>query len=133
LSSSTHLKTADACYRFIVDNLDIPTFRLHCYGSHTVTDVTSHNGKVETKQRTIVDFDFMIDLSLSLRAGSAELYALEDVLTYRGMMDKTASPGGEGKGSVRDWVRDFAESPKTMKKFRFRKVGEFDTNQEIAD
>ena len=112
----------DALYRFILDHMNLPKVRLHCYGSHVETKVTAHKGKVETTETTIVDFNFMIDLSLSMNQASGELYTLENnTLAFRGSMDKEVGNVG-GPQTVRDWTRSYAESPKTGKKFKFEKV-----------
>ena len=111
-----------ALYRFLLDNLDAPTFRLHCYGSHTVTDIVANGKEVKTKERTIVDFDFVIDLALSMQRGPGSLYVLDDsTWAYRGKMDKEMGKP-QLPQTVQGWARDYAASPKTGKEFRFRKA-----------
>jgi hypothetical protein len=70
----------------------------------------------------IVDFDFVIDLALSMNRGSGKLYTVDnDTLAYRGkMMEELGEI--EGPKTVREWARDYAESTKTGKEFRFQKV-----------
>jgi len=122
LLALTDNSTGAALYRFILDNLNAPTFRLHCYGSHTVTDIVTSGKEVKTRERTIVDFDFVIDLSLSMQRGPGELYVLDDdTLAYRGTMNKSRGRPDMPR-TVYDWARSYGESPKTGKEFRFRKV-----------
>jgi hypothetical protein len=105
-----------------MDNLDHPTFQLHCYGSHTVTDIVANGKEVKTKQRTIVDFDFVIDLALSMQRGPGTMYVLDDsTWQYRGAMTKEMGKP-QMPQSVHAWARDYAASLKTGKEFRFRKV-----------
>lgn len=112
----------DALYRYILDNSGPPTFRLHCYGSHTETDIRASGNKVETVKRTIVDFDFVIDLALSIRLGPGDLYVLDDnTPAYRGRMELEAG-GGSMPRTVHEWARHYAASPKQGKEFRFRKA-----------
>jgi hypothetical protein len=112
----------DALYRFILDHIDLPKVRLHCYGSHVESKITARAGKAETNETTIIDFNFMIDLSLSMNRASGELYTFgNNTLAFRGKMDEEVGEAG-GPQSVRDWARNYAESPKTGKKFKFYKV-----------
>ena len=112
----------DALYRFIIDHMNLPKVRLHCYGSHVESKVTAHKGKAETIETTIVDFNFIIDLSLSMNEASGELYTVgNNTLAFRGNMDKEVSEAG-GPQTVRDWTHSYAESAKTGKKFKFQKV-----------
>ena len=112
----------DALYRFILDHMDRPKVRLHCFGSHVESRITARAGKVKTKKTTIIDFNFVIDLSLSMNRTSGELYTFgNNTLAFRGKMDKEVGEAG-GPQSVRDWTRSYAESPKTGKKFKFYKV-----------
>jgi hypothetical protein len=114
--------SGDALYRFILDHVDQPKVRLHCYGNHVESKITAHRGKAETKETTIIDFNFMIDLSLSMNEASGELYTFgNNTLAFRGNMDKEVGKAG-GPQTVRDWTRSYAESPKTGKKFKFQKV-----------
>jgi hypothetical protein len=102
--------------------MDLPEVRLHCYGSHIDTKVTTSGGKSETKETTVVDFDFSIDLRLSMNSGSGELYTLpDDVMAYRGQMEMETGVSG-GPQNVREWAHNYAESPKSCKKFKFYKV-----------
>jgi hypothetical protein len=112
----------DALYRFILDHMDLPKVRLHCFGSHIESKITACVGKVDTKETTIIDFNFMIDLSLSMNRTSGELYTFgNNTLAFRGKMDEEVGEAG-GPQSVRDWTRSYAESLKTGKKFKFYKV-----------
>jgi len=99
--------------------MDIPAIRLHCYGSHIETYFV---GK-DAKQRNIVDFDFVISFALSMIRGSGKLYVLGgNTLAYRGGMEKEAGASGGAPKTVWDWAKNYAESPKTGKEFRFSKV-----------
>jgi hypothetical protein len=62
--------------------MDFPSVRLHCYGRHVVTEL---GRPAETKK--VIDFDFVIDLALSMKLGPGALYTYEDdVMAYRGGM-----------------------------------------------
>jgi hypothetical protein len=112
----------DTLYRFILDHMNLPKVQLHCYGSHVESKITAHKGKAETTETTIVDFNFIIDLLLSMNEASGELYTVgNNALAFRGNMDKEVGEAG-GPQTVRDWTRSYAESPKTGKKFTFQKV-----------
>jgi hypothetical protein len=112
----------DALYRFILDHMDLPKVRLHCYGSHVESTITARAGKAAIKETTIIDFNFMIDLSLSMNCASGELYTFgNNILAFRGKMDKEVGEAG-GPQSIRDWTRSYAESAKTGKKFKFYKA-----------
>jgi hypothetical protein len=111
----------DALYRFILDHMDFPSVKLHCFGSHTVTELVE-NGLL-VKSKNVVDFNFVIDLELSMKLGPAELYTCgEDVKVYRGCMNKERGVTRLRARTVRDWARSYAASPKTGKEFRFNKV-----------
>ncbi|KIM80108.1 hypothetical protein PILCRDRAFT_822621 [Piloderma croceum F 1598] len=112
----------DALYRFILDHMDAPSVQLHCFGSHVVRELVAHR-TADTKRTTVVDFNFVIDLALSMKPGSGELYTCgDDVVTYRGGMVKKVGAKGSPVKTVRDWARNYAASPKTAKEFRFHKV-----------
>ena len=102
--------------------MDPPRIQLHCYGSHLqyLTTITPQ-GRAKTSTKKIVDFDFLIDLALSMNRGSGELYTLRNnVMAHRGKMEKEVGTGGPQ--CLRDWARIYAESSKTGKKFKFYKV-----------
>ncbi|KIM80107.1 hypothetical protein PILCRDRAFT_9686 [Piloderma croceum F 1598] len=113
----------DALYRFILDHMDPPSVQLHCFGSHVVTELVAHGSSAKMKKTTVVDFNFVVDLALSMKPGSGELYTCgDDVVTYRGGMVKKIGVKGSPVKTVRDWVRNYTGSPKTGKEFRFNKV-----------
>jgi hypothetical protein len=94
--------------------MDPPSVQLHCFGSHVA------NGTPTKTQ--VVDFNFVIDLALSMNSGSGDLYTFEDnIVAYRGEMVKEVGVMGAPQ-IVRDWTRNYAASPKTGKEFRFQKV-----------
>jgi hypothetical protein len=78
----------------------------------------------KVKQRKILDFDFVIDFALSMTRGSGKLYVLDgNTLAYRGGMEKEAgASGGGAPQTVWDWAKNYTESPKIGKEFRFKKV-----------
>lgn len=102
--------------------MDPPSVQLHCFGSHVVTELVTH-GSAKTKETTVVDFNFVIDLALSMKPGSGELYTCgDDVMAYRGGMVKKVCVKESPVKTVRDWAHHYAASPKTGKEFRFQKV-----------
>ena len=102
--------------------MDPPSVQLHCFGSHVVTEVVAHR-TAETKKTTVVDFNFVIDLALSMKPRSGELYACgDDVIAYRGGMVKKVGVKGSPVKTVRDWACNYAASPKAGKEFQFNKV-----------
>jgi hypothetical protein len=102
--------------------MDPPSVQLHCSGSRVITELVAHES-AETKTTTFVDFNFVIDLALSMKPGSGELYTLgDDVMAYRGKMVKKFGGKGSPVKTVRDWVHNYAASSKTGKEFRFHKV-----------
>jgi hypothetical protein len=87
----------EALLAFILAHLDPPTARLHIRGSHTETEQrlipdaqgSTHAQKVQTITQTINDFEFVIDLSGSLVANTADVYTLaDDEFAYRGKMER---------------------------------------------
>jgi len=100
--------------------MDPPSVQLHCFGSHVVTELVAHR-TADTKKTTVVDFDFVIDLALSMKPG--ELFTRgDDEKAYRGGMVKKVGVNGSPVKTVRDWARNYAASSKTGKEFRFQKV-----------
>ncbi|KAF8321144.1 hypothetical protein DL93DRAFT_2052137 [Clavulina sp. PMI_390] len=94
-SHDPHLnEDGEALYRFILEHLEAPNFKLHCRGTHKEVrlrvshhhhhDMHAHSGGHEV---TITDFDFYIDLTPLLAAQRAEIWTADpSVPAYRGSM-----------------------------------------------
>ncbi|KAF8329687.1 uncharacterized protein EI90DRAFT_2973348 [Cantharellus anzutake] len=99
VSHDPHLnKDGEALYRFLLNHLEPPRFRLHCCGSHSEERVRTiyrsdgssdrRRASQEAETVTVVDFDFYIDLTHFLvTAGNPEIFTLADSEpAYRGRM-----------------------------------------------
>ena len=84
--------------------------------------MTERRATRAAEKTKVVDFNFVIDLALSMTHGSGELYTFGDnIVVYRGEMVKEVGVMGPLQ-TVRDWARNYAASPKTGKEFKFEKV-----------